>query len=71
MVDDRLMHGKSPMRDPAQKRLIEAEVQEQQNPYKTPPSNLTSIDKAVDAGSRPARLHMTEPLQGATDSFEV
>lgn len=71
MVDDRIMHGKSPVDDQAQKKLIEAEVQEQQNPYKTPPSNLTSIDKSVDAGSRPTRLLTTEPLQGARDTVEL
>ncbi len=71
MVDDRLMHGKSPLRDPAQKRLVEAEVQEQQNPYKTPPSNLTRNERTGAVDSRPTRLMTTEPLQSATDDQKV
>lgn len=34
---DAVMRGKAPFSDPAQKRLVEQEQQEQQNPLKTPP----------------------------------
>lgn len=72
VVEDARLQGKSPVDDPAQRRLVERELEEQQNPYKTPPNKLTTIDKAVDAGSRPVRLHTTELLQEEDrDRFEA
>ncbi|BDG59337.1 hypothetical protein [Caldinitratiruptor microaerophilus] len=68
---DRVAHGKSPVRDPVQRRLVEKEVEEQQNPYKTAPNRLGSVDKAVDAGSRPHELHVGELKEGTDDRFKV
>lgn len=42
---DAVMHGKSPLADPAQQRLVEAEQLEQQNPMKTPPNKYTRAAK--------------------------
>lgn len=68
---DRVTRGKSPVRDPVERRLVEKEAEEQQNPYKTAPNRLGSVDKAVDAGSRPHELHVGELKEGTDDRFRV
>lgn len=69
--EDRVTRGKSPQEDPVQRRLVEHEVGEQQNPYKTAPNRYGTIDKAVDAGSRPHELHTRELKRGTGDRFKV
>ncbi|MCG0238846.1 MAG: hypothetical protein L6E13_06280 [Firmicutes bacterium] len=63
----RAMAGKSPLRDPAHRRLVEAEKKEQQNPLKTMPNRLTSPGKGDPAADPEAYADLAT---GEWDRFE-
>lgn len=60
------MVGKSPLRDPANRELVEAELKEQQNPMKTMPNYLTSPGKGEFEAEPEA---YSDVAKGEWDSF--